>query len=94
MIFVRDIQQAVADHHRIPVETMWGRSNLRAHSWPRQEAMCLSRRLTDRSTVTIARCFKRDHSTVVNATQVVERRQSAKPSLRCVTKLLLREPWA
>lgn len=73
MILVADIQRTVAEHFGLPVSTMREQNRVRDLSRPRQVAMYLSRRLTPLSTVVIGQRFNRDHSTIVNGSQVVQR---------------------
>jgi hypothetical protein len=73
VIFVADIQRAVADHFGIPLEAMSSPTKQRDYARPRQVAMFLARQLTAQSTTTIGKKFKRDHSTIVNGVQVVQR---------------------
>lgn len=75
------IQAATADHYGVGLDTMWCRTKLKEFAHPRQVAMCLSRRLTDKSTTVIGWKFKRDHSTVVFAEQEVEKRCRTDPEV-------------
>lgn len=88
MIFVRDIQRAVAEHYAIPLNLLKGPSRERIYARPRLVAMCLSRRLTDKSTVTIGRCFKRDHSTIVTGASATEKRCQTDPELATAMRRL------
>ncbi len=75
MITVANIQQAVAAHRNIPVETMRESARHPIHAHPRQEAMYLARQITGKSLVVLGRLFGgRDHSTIVHGIQAVERR--------------------
>lgn len=88
MIFVRDIQQAVAREHGIdPAIMRWpyrhSGARLRDHAWPRQEAMALSLLLTDHSKVRIGHFFGgRDHSTVIEARKRVSQRATENAETR------------
>lgn len=97
MIFVSDIQAAVAEAHEQPVECMREPDGLgsraRAKVRARQEAMFLCRDLisppgawrqcTRASYPTLGKLFGgRDHATVIHAVQAVEQRIGADPEVR------------
>jgi chromosomal replication initiator protein len=79
MIFVADIQRAVADHYGLPIEAMRepdgaSGSRQRERARPRQVAMRLATHLTEHSLVRIGQFFgNRDHSTVISACKNVDR---------------------
>lgn len=74
MAMIGDIQRAVAETFGIPTAEMKGPCRAREIARPRQIAMYLSRRLTDRSLPEIGRMFgKRDHTTVRHAVLQIER---------------------
>lgn len=87
MIRIRDITNAVADFYMVPVDAMLSRSQYRAHTRPRQVAMCLAVRLTRHSKSRVGYFFDRDHSTVGHALCAVERDELA----RAVANRLARE---
>lgn len=82
MILVADIKRAVAQHYGISVDDLAGERRTRAFAHPRQEAMCLARRLTDQSTVSIGHRFGRDHSTVVTGSMRAEQRSQSNEDVR------------
>lgn len=71
---VERIQRTVAAHHKIGLANMLDRTNLPEFARPRMEAMYLARRLTGKTYSVIGRIFDRDHSTVLGAYNVVQRR--------------------
>lgn len=88
------IQVAVAKYFGVTVELMVGRSRKQEITWARHMAMYIARRLTAESQATIGMCFgKRDHSTVVHATQAVEKRIRTEPqtseAIQQITKELV-----
>lgn len=99
MILIRQIQDAVADHHGIPPETMRAPDGFgsRDHyiSRPRQQAMAICSVLTKHTSVTIGRFFGgRDHSTVIHAVKVTRQRSSdpeVSSAMRHVARRLLLE---
>jgi chromosomal replication initiator protein len=66
------------------VEThkLLGRSRKQPVSTKRQIAMYVVRKLTGASTTTVGAIFDRDHSTVVAACQIIERRAGSEPKFR------------
>lgn len=87
MITVAAIKAAVAEAHRIPVETLTAPLRARGFAWPRQEAMFLCRDMVRHSGRPISlfgigrRFGGRDHTTVLSALHAVERRL-ADPEVR------------
>lgn len=80
MIFINDIQNAVARQYRVLPSRMkqpdGQGSRKRRIARARQVAMCLSVQLTDHSLVRIGHYFGgRDHSTVIHACRAVEQRR-------------------
>lgn len=82
MILVRDIKAAVCREHGLPIEAMTSPDRSRAICRPRQEAMCLARRLTHQSTVRIGQLLARDHSTVIVGARRIEQRCKVERELR------------
>jgi chromosomal replication initiation ATPase DnaA len=87
MIFIADIQAAVAAEHGLPAETLrepdgCTGSRERKYAWPRQEAMYLSRMLTSKQSTVIGREFRRDHSTVIQGARSVQNRLAYDAELR------------
>jgi chromosomal replication initiation ATPase DnaA len=72
---VAEIQQAVCAHFGLDAIDMQSECRYQRVTHPRQIAMYLCRKLTVRSLPEIGRLFGgRDHSTVIHAINVVERR--------------------
>lgn len=71
---VKDIQRAVCVYYRISHDDLVGERRLRRLVRPRQVAMWLCRKLTDRSMPDIGRRFGgRDHTTVLHAYRQIEK---------------------
>src|SRR5690349_5074045 len=95
MIFVADVQRAVAGHYGLPIEAMvepdgQGARN-RRKVYPRQVAMLLALRLTEQGPTNIGRRFGRDHSTVLHACEAVEKRSKNDPQLRTALRTITLE---
>ena len=76
-VTVKVVQQAVANHYHVELESMTSQGRSRKVTFPRQIAMYLVRELTNMSLPDIGRNFGgRDHSTVLHACKKVEKIQS------------------
>jgi chromosomal replication initiation ATPase DnaA len=78
---VGDIQQAVAAHFDIPVESMRSDERGREFSRPRQVAMFLARKSGQNFTAIGRRFGGRDHTTVIHAVRTIERLMATDPTL-------------
>lgn len=77
------IQKLVAEHFDIRLADMTSRRRPKAVAFPRQVAMYLCRKLTDRSLAEIGEAFGgRDHGTVLHACRLVEAHLEKQPTLR------------
>lgn len=89
---VARIQQRVARFYGLALIDMRSARKARDVAWPRQLAMYLVRRHTDKSLPSIGRFFgDRDHSTVIHALRAVEGRRIDIPEYDAVVRLLDRE---
>jgi hypothetical protein len=85
---VRHIQQSVAAHFDIPLESMRSSCRTKAVSRPRQVAMFLARK-SGQNFSSIGRRFGgRDHSTVIHAVRTIERLMETDPSLSAAVAAL------
>ena len=85
---VRRIQQSVAAHFDIPLESMRSSCRTKAVSRPRQVAMFLARK-SGQNFSSIGRRFGgRDHSTVIHAVRTIERLMETDPSLSAAVAAL------
>jgi chromosomal replication initiator protein len=76
------IVQVVETFHRLDTAALCSRSRRKEISEPRQLAMYLCRRYTNRPASEIARAFSRKHSSVTHAEKAVERRMLESAPLR------------
>ncbi|MCW5196770.1 chromosomal replication initiator protein DnaA [Buchnera aphidicola (Pemphigus obesinymphae)] len=73
LITIDKIQKKVAEHYKIKVSDLLSRRRSRSVAQPRQIAMAMSKKLTDRSLLEIGDAFGgRDHTTVLHACRKVE----------------------
>ena len=77
-----EIMAETARAYGVSKEALSARSRKQSFVRPRQVAMYLARRYTDASLAEIGRAFSRDHTSVMYAIDVVERRIVEKPQLR------------
>lgn len=71
-ITIRLIQRVVAAHFEIDLSDLVSQRRQKCIVVPRQIAMTLSKRLTERSMPEIGRLFRRDHTTVLHALRRIE----------------------
>ncbi len=79
---LEEITELVARTYALTREELRGRSRRRRVVQPRQFAMYLCRRYTNASLKDIGHAFDRDHTSVIYAIEVVERRIVERPQLR------------
>jgi chromosomal replication initiator protein len=90
-ITIESIQKAVCDFFRIRPTDLRSKRRTRTIAVPRQVAMYLCRRFTDASFPVIGDRFGgRDHSTVIHAAQVIERRMREDAAFRATVERLER----
>jgi hypothetical protein len=83
ILTVAMIQRVVAEHYCLAVDSMWGDRRSAKQARPRQLAMYLARQMLPlKSIPQIARAFRRDHTTVLHAVEIVEARLARDPVLR------------
>lgn len=89
---VDSIQKAVARYYSIKVADLLGHTRQRSIARPRQIAMFLAKRMTDRSLPEIGQAFHRDHTTVLHAIkrvqELVEQRLDIKQDLDEISQSL------
>ncbi|PUB11798.1 chromosomal replication initiator protein DnaA [Yoonia sediminilitoris] len=72
-VTVEEIQRKVSEHYNIRLSDMIGPKRLRTYARPRQIAMYLAKRMTNRSLPEIGRRFGgRDHTTVMHGVRRIE----------------------
>jgi len=76
---IKEIIEQVAAVTGVPADVILGKGRVRRIARARQVAMVLSRELTGQSYPRIGRAFRRDHSTVIHATQQVEAWRRSEP---------------
>ena len=90
-VTIESIQKAVCDFFRIRPADLRSKRRTRTIALPRQVAMYLCRRYTNASFPVIGDRFGgRDHSTVIHAAQVIERRLHDDPTFRATVERLQR----
>lgn len=90
-ISIELIQKAVCDFFHVRPNELRSKKRTRTIAFPRQIAMYLCRRYTDASFPVIGDRFGgRDHSTVIHAAQVIERRLRDDPNFRATVERIER----
>jgi len=87
-ISVEAIQKTVADHYKIHVSDIIGKTRPQNIAWPRQIAMYLSRDMTAQSFPVLGKAFGRNHATILHACNLVSRKQEEDSGLRHTLALL------
>jgi chromosomal replication initiator protein len=83
------IRDLIGSQFRVSIEDLRSRSRKRSLStFPRQMAMYLTRKYTDKSLADIGNMYNRDHSTVLYAIKVITKDMSRETSVRHQVDLL------
>ena len=85
------IQRCVADCYDLRVTDILGKKRPQNIVTPRMIAMYLSRKLTDNSLPTIGDAFNRNHATILDAVDTIERKMGADENLRTNVSILTRQ---
>jgi chromosomal replication initiator protein len=89
-ISISRVQKAVADYYKISVDNLRSRSNMRTVLVPRQVAMYLCKRLTQKSYPEIARQFGgKHHTTVIHSVEKINRLIDSDRELETVVTRLI-----
>ena len=92
ILTVDSIQKRVADFYELKVSDLTGKRRPNSIAFPRQIAMYLSRRLTERSLKDIGQAFGgRDHGTVIHANKLVASRMEEDVRVRDIVQRLEEE---
>ncbi len=79
-VTIDKILAAVSSHYGIPVEDLKSRRRTSNIASARHVAIYMIKKLTDRSLPAIGRVFGRDHTTIINSIDTVEKRFSTEPA--------------
>jgi len=82
------IRDLIGCQFRVSVEELRSRSRKRSIAFPRQVAMYLTRKFTDRSLADIGSIYNRDHSTVLHAIKAITRDMAQQDSVRRQVEML------
>lgn len=86
---IRNIQEKVCAAFEINFVSMMGETRCREFVYPRHIAMFLCRHLTGASLPTIAKAFRRDHSSVIHAITNIQSILYRNPNYRAIVDKLL-----
>lgn len=87
-ITCESIRDLIGSQFRVSVEDLRSRSRKRSITFPRQMAMYLTRKYTDKSLADIGNMYNRDHSTVLYAIKVITKDMTRETSVREQVDLL------
>jgi len=82
------IRDLIGSQFKVSIEDLHSRSRKRSVTFPRQVAMYLTRKYTDRSLADIGNIYNRDHSTVLYAIKTITMEMSRNTSVREQVDLL------
>jgi chromosomal replication initiator protein len=82
------IRDLIGRQFRVSVEELRSRSRKRSITFPRQVAMYLTRKYTDKSLADIGSMYNRDHSTVLYAIKAITKDMSQRTTVREQVELL------
>lgn len=89
-VSIARIQQLVAHHYKIDVESLKARSNVRHVLLPRQVAMYLCKRLAKKSYPEIAKHFGgKHHTTVIHSVEKIEKQLNSNTELAAVINRMI-----
>ena len=90
-VTIDKILTSVSAHYSLTVEDLKGRKRTSNIASARHVAIYLIKTLTDRSLPAIGRVFGRDHTTMINSIETVEKRMAADSRFESEVKELIRE---
>ena len=82
------IRELIGSQFRVSLDDLRSRSRKRSVTFPRQMAMYLTRKYTDKSLADIGGMYNRDHSTVLYAIKTITKDMSRETSIREQVELL------
>jgi len=90
-VTIDKILAAVSGRYRLTVDDLKGRKRTSNIAFARHMAIYLIKKLTDRSLPAIGRVFSRDHTTMINSIETVEKKIATDPSFESEIQDLIRE---
>ena len=90
-VTIDKILATVSAHYRLTVEDIKGRKRTSNIAFARHVSAYLIKKLTDRSFPAIGRVFGRDHTTMINSIETVEKKMATDPALENEIQNLMRE---
>jgi len=82
------IRDLIGSQFRVSIDDLRSRSRKRSVTFPRQLAMYLTRKYTDKSLADIGNMYNRDHSTVLHAIKTITKDMSRETAVREQVELL------
>ena len=89
-VTIDKILHTVSSHYNITVEDLKSRKRISSIASARHVAVYIIKKMTDRSLPAIGREFNRDHTTIINSIDTVEKRLASDPAFDAELKELMR----
>lgn len=89
-VTIDKILHTVSSHYNITVDDMKSRKRISSIASARHVAVYIIKKMTDRSLPAIGREFNRDHTTIINSIDTVEKRLASDPAFDAELKELMR----
>lgn len=89
-VTIDKILHTVSSHYNITIEDMKSRKRISSIASARHVAVYIIKKMTDRSLPAIGREFNRDHTTIINSIDTVEKRLASDPAFDAELKELMR----
>lgn len=89
-VTIDKILHTVSSHYNITVEDMKSRKRISSIASARHVAVYIIKKMTDRSLPAIGREFNRDHTTIINSIDTIEKRLASDPAFDAELKELMR----
>jgi chromosomal replication initiator protein DnaA len=90
-VTIDKILSSVSAHYRLTVEDLKSRKRTSNIAFARHVSIYLIKKFTDRSLPAIGRVFSRDHTTIINSIETVEKKLASDPSFENEIQELMRE---
>lgn len=79
---IQEIQQSIAKRYGVSIEQILSSERTQSLVTPRQMAMYISRKFTQKSLPEIAKSFEKSHATILHGVKTIEKRLEVEPDLK------------
>ncbi len=88
---VQEIQQSIAKRYNVSIDQILSSERTQSLVTPRQMAMYISRKFTQKSLPEIAKSFDKSHATILHGVKTIEKRLEVEPDLKSTLDEILSE---